>query len=121
MKLPSVSKDANKELREILNRELNKIPKEEYNKYKEAVDYELDIIEKTHMEDYFILDYHIVKRATEEYGGLLTKTGRGSAPSFIITKMLGLTEIDRLKAPVPLFPTRFMSVERILGTKSLPD
>ena len=73
------------------------------------------------MEDYFILDYHIVKRATEEYGGLLTKTGRGSAPSFIITKMLGLTEIDRLKAPVPLFPTRFMSVERILGTKSLPD
>ena len=121
IKLPSVSKDANKELREILNRELNKISKEEYNKYKEAVDYELDIIEKTHMEDYFILDYHIVKRATEEYGGLLTKTGRGSAPSFIITKMLGLTEIDRLKAPVPLFPTRFMSVERILGTKSLPD
>lgn len=121
IKLPSISKDANKELREILNRELNKIPKEEYNKYKEAVDYELDIIEKTHMEDYFILDYHIVKRATEEYGGLLTKTGRGSAPSFIITKMLGLTEIDRLKAPVPLFPTRFMSVERILGTKSLPD
>ena len=121
IKLPSISKDANKELREILNRELNKIPKEEYNKYKKAVDYELDIIEKTHMEDYFILDYHIVKRATEEYGGLLTKTGRGSAPSFIITKMLGLTEIDRLKAPVPLFPTRFMSVERILGTKSLPD
>ena len=121
IKLPSISKDANKELREILNRELNKIPKEEYDKYKEAVDYELDIIEKTHMEDYFILDYYIVKRATEEYGGLLTKTGRGSAPSFIITKMLGLTEIDRLKAPVPLFPTRFMSVERILGTKSLPD
>ena len=121
IKLPSISKDANKELREILNRELNKVSKEEYNKYKEAVDYELDIIEKTHMEDYFILDYHIVKRATEEYGGLLTKTGRGSAPSFIITKMLGLTEIDRLKAPVPLFPTRFMSVERILGTKSLPD
>lgn len=121
IKLPSISKNANKELREILNKELNKIPKEEYDKYKEAVDYELDIIEKTHMEDYFILDYHIVKRATEEYGGLLTKTGRGSAPSFIITKMLGLTEIDRLKAPVPLFPTRFMSVERILGTKSLPD
>ncbi|MCC0642639.1 DNA polymerase III subunit alpha, partial [Clostridioides sp. ES-S-0049-03] len=47
--------------------------------------------------------------------------GRGSAPSFIITNLLGLTEIDRLNAPVPLFPTRFMSVERILSAKSLPD
>ena len=52
---------------------------------------------------------------------MLTKTGRGSAPSFIINKFLGLTEIDRLKAPVPLFPTRFMSTERILSARSLPD
>ncbi len=121
IKLPSISNDANKELREILNKELSKINKEEYQMYKDAVDYELDIIERTHMEDYFILDYHIVKKGREDYNGLLTKTGRGSAPSFIINKFLGLTEIDRLKAPVPLFPTRFMSVERILGARSLPD
>ena len=121
IKLPSISNDANKELREILDKELNKINKEEYQMYKDAVDYELDIIERTHMEDYFILDYHIVKKGREDYNGLLTKTGRGSAPSFIINKFLGLTEIDRLKAPVPLFPTRFMSVERILGARSLPD
>lgn len=73
------------------------------------------------MEDYFIIDYKIVQRAKQEYNGLLTKTGRGSAPSFIITNILRLTEIDRLNAPVPLFPTRFMSVERILSAKSLPD
>ena len=121
IKLPSISNDANKELREILDKELSKINKEEYQMYKDAVDYELDIIERTHMEDYFILDYHIVKKGREDYNGLLTKTGRGSAPSFIINKFLGLTEIDRLKAPVPLFPTRFMSVERILGARSLPD
>ena len=121
IKLPSISNDANKELREILDKELNKINKEEYQMYKDAVDYELDIIERTHMEDYFILDYHIVKKGREDYNGLLTKTGRGSAPSFIINKFLGLTEIDRLKAPVQLFPTRFMSVERILGARSLPD
>ncbi|VIF90578.1 DNA polymerase III subunit alpha [Clostridioides difficile] len=73
------------------------------------------------MENYFIIDYKIVQRAIQEYNGLLTKTGRGSAPSFIINNLLGLTEIDRLNAPVPLFPTRFMSVERILSAKSLPD
>lgn len=121
IKLPSISVDANEELKEILNKELDKLDRSEYEKYKKEVDYELDIIEKTHMEDYFILDYHIVKKGMEDYNGLLTKTGRGSAPSFITTKFLGLTEIDRLKAPVPLFPTRFMSIERILNARSLPD
>lgn len=121
IKLPSISNNPNKELKRILNNELKKIPKEERQEYINAVKYELNIIEKTHMEDYFILDYHIVKKGMKDYNGLLTKTGRGSAPSFIITKFLGLTEIDRLKAPVPLFPTRFMSIERILQAKSLPD
>lgn len=121
IKLPSISSNPNKELKEILNNELNKLDSNEYEEYKNAVDYELDIIEKTHMEDYFILDYHIVKKGMEDYNGLLTKTGRGSAPSFVTTKFLGLTEIDRLKAPVPLFPTRFMSIERILNARSLPD
>ncbi|HBG6421578.1 TPA: PHP domain-containing protein [Clostridioides difficile] len=125
IKLPSISKNPNKELKEILNKEwLEKrknIPKNRWNEYLDAIRYEFDIIEKTHMEDYFIIDYKIVQRAKQEYNGLLTKTGRGSAPSFIITNLLGLTEIDRLNAPVPLFPTRFMSVERILSAKSLPD
>src|SRR5690606_6060751 len=48
-------------------------------------------------------------------------TGRGSAPSFYINKLLGFTEIDRLEAPITLYPTRFMSKSRILETKSLPD
>lgn len=125
IKLPSISDNPKQELRDIVNKEWSELKKEinpkKYKEYEEAIEYELDIIEKTHMEDYFILDYYIVKKATEDYDGLLTKTGRGSAPSFIITKLLGLTEIDRIDSPVPLFPTRFMSTERILGTKSLPD
>ena len=44
-----------------------------------------------------------------------------SAPSFYVNKLLGFTEIDRLDAPITLFATRFMSVARILETKSLPD
>ena len=125
IKLPSISDNPNKELKEIVYKEWDKlkdtIPNIKHKEYEDAIKYELDIIEKTHMEDYFILDYYIVKKATDEYDGLLTKTGRGSAPSFIVTKLLGLTEIDRIDSPVPLFPTRFMSIERILGTKSLPD
>ena len=44
-----------------------------------------------------------------------------SAPSFYTTRLLDLTNIDRLASPITLFPTRFMSVERILGARSMPD
>ena len=125
IKLPPISDNPNKELKQIINREWSKIrkeiPKEKWNLYQNEILYEVDIIEKTNMENYFILDYKIVKRAIEKYNGLLTKTGRGSAVSFYVNKLLGLTEIDRISSPVPLYPTRFMSIERILGTKSLPD
>ncbi len=125
IKMPSISNNPNKELKDIINKRWmeirNTIPKERWDEYLEAIRYEFNIIEKTHMEDYFILDYKICQRAINKYNGLLTKTGRGSAVSFLINKLLGLTEIDRLSAPVPLYPTRFMSIERILGTRSLPD
>ena len=44
-----------------------------------------------------------------------------SAPSFYVNKLLGLTDIDRVSAPITLYPTRFMSKSRILETKSMPD
>ncbi len=125
IKLPSVSSNPIKDLKDIINHkwleERENIPKEEWNKYLEAIRYEVDIVEKTNMANYFLIDYNVVKNGQEKYGGKLTNTGRGSAPSFYITKMLGLTDIDRVDAPITLFPTRFMSVERILGTRSLPD
>lgn len=125
IKLPSISKDCNKELKEMIAKswceEYKNIHKNKRKEYEKAIQYEINIVEKTNMEDYFILDKKIVELAEKKYGGRLTNTGRGSAPSFYINKLLGLTDIDRLDAPVPLFPTRFMSVERILGAKSLPD
>lgn len=125
IKIPPVSNNPNKELKEIINKEWLKekenIPTEKHKEYLEAIRYEMDIIEKCHMEEYFILDYKIVNKAINEYNGMLTKTGRGSCVSFYINKLLRLTEIDRLKSPVTLYPTRFMSTERILATKSLPD
>lgn len=125
IKLPSVSDHPTEELKEIINRrwkeERKSIQKERWPEYIDAIHYEMDIIEKTHMENYFLIDYNVAKIGQEKYGGRLTNTGRGSAPSFYVTKLLGLTDIDRLEAPITLFPTRFMSVERILGTRSLPD
>lgn len=125
IKLPSISDNPTEDLKDLLRNHWlsvrDTIPKEKHQKYLEALRYEMDIIEKTHMENYFLIDYNVVKRGQEVYGGKLTNTGRGSAPSFYTTKALGLTDIDRVSAPVTLFPTRFMSVERILGTRSLPD
>lgn len=125
IKMPHISSNPTKELKDIIDKEWKikrkGIPKELHEKYLEAIRYEFDIIEKTNTEEYFIMDYKIVDKAVKDYDGLLTKSGRGSASSFIINKILGLTEMDRLVAKVPLYPTRFMSVERILSTKSLPD
>lgn len=125
IKLPPVSDNPKEELRKIIYQQWDKdkqeIPKEKWDTYVDSIEYELDIIDRTNMENYFLIDYKVVKDGQEKYGGKLTNTGRGSAPSFFTTKMLGLTNIDRISAPITLFPTRFMSVERILGARSLPD
>ena len=112
-------------LREIIKRawskEKGKIQAKRIPEYKKAIYYETDIVQKCGMARYFILDHIIVKRAIEKYNAVLTRSGRGSAVSFYINHLLGLTEIDRLKAPITLYPTRFMSAERILSSRSLPD
>ncbi|MCY8549281.1 PHP domain-containing protein [Bacillus haynesii] len=129
IKMPSIYPNLTHEqkmdkLKNIINEEWKKdrehIPKDRHKEYIEAIKFETDIIEKTSTEDYFLLNYPIIKRA-KELGGVLTRTGRGSAPSYYLNKLLGFTEVDRLDAPVTLYPTRFMSISRILETRSLPD
>ena len=113
-----------KKLKDIVNGEFKKqyghLPKEDRKKYFDALRFEMDIIEGTQMEDYFLDNYYIIKRA-KELGGILTQTGRGSGVSFLINKLLGFTNIDRLEEKIELYPTRFMSKSRILETRSLPD
>lgn len=125
IKLPSISDNPTKELKTIINnswkKEMSNIEEKDRPKYIEAIREEMKTIVDTHMEQYFLIDYYVVKNGQEKYDGRLTNTGRGSAPSFYTTKMLGLTDIDRVGAPITLFPSRFMSTERILGAKSLPD
>lgn len=125
-KIPKITEgDSNKVLKKLINegwaKERNNVPKERWKEYIEQIKYEYKIIEDCGMADYFILDHYIVKRAVEKYNAILTRSGRGSAVSFYINKLLGLTEVDRISAPITLYPTRFMSAERILSSRSLPD
>jgi len=78
-----------------------------------------DIIETIHS-DYFLLNYEIIKESVKA-GGMITLSGRGSGVSFITNKLLGFTSVDRIAAPVKMFPERFLSKTRIIETKSLCD
>ena len=125
-KIPKVTEgDSNKVLKKLINegwaKERDNVPKERWSEYIEQIKYEYKIIEDCGMADYFILDHYIVDKAVNEYDAILTKSGRGSAVSFYVNKLLGLTEVDRISAPITLYPTRFMSAERILSSRSLPD
>lgn len=130
IKMPTIYPELSHEeksmkLKEVINRawvdDRRHIPKSKWKEYIEAIKFETEIITETNMEDYFLMNEKIINKAVNEYGGVLTRTGRGSAPSFYVNKLLGFTEIDRLEAPIQLYATRFMSKSRILETKSLPD
>lgn len=96
------------------------ISKEKWPHYEDEIKSEVQTVVDTHMADYFIDNYHIIRKGKEN-GGWLTKTGRGSAVSFITNKLLGFTEVDRIAASVKMYPERFMSATRILASGSLPD
>lgn len=125
IKMPAYKcKDTTKELKKILNKRYKESNDRDLSRNKEYIkniNYELDIITNTNMQDYFLYNTEIIRVAVEEFGLILTRTGRGSCVSFYLNKLLGFTEIDRLVSPITLYPTRFMSIERILSTKSLPD
>lgn len=90
--------------------------------YVEHIEKELGEIYKCNMQDYFLLNYHMIDLAVNKYGGVITKTSRGSAVCFLINFFLGFTSIDKLKFPeLPLYSERFMTAERILESKSAVD
>lgn len=129
IKLPSLypnltQKKKNNKLKKIILTEWNKrkkhIDKTKHKEYELEIKKEFKIIIDTKMTDYFLLDYEIIKESVKK-GGIITSSGRGSAVAFYINNLLGFTKIDRIASEVKMFPERFMSVSRILETKSLPD
>ena len=67
--------------------------------------YETEAIVSTGMSDYFLLNHEIVRRTIEK-DDVITKTGRGSAPSYYTNTLLGLSSIDRFALPMEMFLDR---------------
>ena len=105
-------------------KERENILQEDMQMYEDRINEEMQVIEDTaciNMPDYFLLNEKIVDLAVNKYGGVLTRTGRGSCGSFYLNKLLGMTQIDALTSPVPLYSSRFISTSRCLENKSMAD
>lgn len=114
-KLPKLYENANEELRKhtiegLKNRGLDK--NEEYVK---RIEYELDIIIKMGLSDYFLIVEKIVKDAIEKFGELATGFGRGSAAGSCVSYCLKITDIDPIEHNL-LFE-RFLEISR----NDMPD
>lgn len=127
-KLPTIYPDLTQEERNERYRQLIRekwrayrqhVPREKWGEYEAGIAYEVETITSTNMSDYFLLDYEIVQRG-KELGGLLTYTGRGSAPSYFTNTLLGFSSMDRFALPVTMYPDRFISQDRLLAG-NLPD
>ena len=86
-------------------------------KYYDRLEYELSILKKHDVSDYFLIDEDIIRYARDN--GILTGPGRGSASGSLVSYLLGITRIDPLgyNTNVELMFERFLSPER----KELPD
>lgn len=118
-----LKKEINKRFKVI--REQENISDDDFKRYRDGIRYEMKIIEdtndKVHTADYFLFNEKNVDLAVNKYGGVLTRGGRGSCGSFYINRILGMTQLDRFKINLPLFPDRFASTARLLENRSLPD
>lgn len=101
------------------------VEEDKQDEYIEECKKELQVIYDTkdvcHTTDYFLLNVEVIKKAVNEYDGVLTRTGRGSCGAFLLNKMLGITQIDRLTVNLPMYSDRFMSTARLLENKAMPD
>lgn len=136
IKMPTIYPDLTlNERMELLEKEVwkrfdqiikdDEITDEELPRYKEGIEYELKTIRDTndeiHTADYFLFNEKNVDLAVNKYHGVLTRGGRGSCGSFYVNRILGMTQLDRFRINLPIFPDRFASTARLLELRALPD
>lgn len=97
------------------------INKDKLQQYYQEIKHDIGEIEACNMADYFILSYMVMKRGQEKYGGILTPSGRGSAVSMYLNKLLRLTKVDKVNSPVLMYSERFLTKERVLNSHTPPD
>ena len=124
-KIPNTYKELNyKERCDLLDKKLLNYYELEQFKSDEklqAILYEANELKESNVIDYFLTNEKIIKTAIEEENGILTTTGRGSAPSFITNKLLGFTTIDRFTSDIPMYSERFLTKERVIESHQMPD
>lgn len=127
-KIPSLFPDSSKEQINLLYETKTRMAFDDYTKdmlpfeieeRRKGMEYEINTIVEGGMADYPLLTSEIVAVGKMK-GGVITKTGRGSAPSFFTNMLLGFSSIDRFSMPVTMYPDRFVSKERLLAG-SFPD
>lgn len=130
MKLPTLYPDLTQDekdaifietLAELWHEESTKIAPEKHPIYKKEIMKEIDEILGCHMCDYFLFNKKVIELGINKYGGELTQSGRGSNISYYLNKLLGFTNIDRISAPIHMYPERFLTKERVLESKTPPD
>ena len=135
IKMPSIypnltPQEKIKELKKHINKKFSRICKEENitgdrkKEYIKGIREEMKVIGDTaeiNTADYFLFNERNTELAINKYGGILTRTGRGSCGSFYINRILGMTQLDRFTAPIKLYPERFMSTARLLENRAMPD
>lgn len=97
------------------------INEDKLDEYIKEVKHDIAEIEGCNMADYFIDSYEIMKRGQEVYNGVLTPSGRGSAVSMFLNKLLRLTKVDKVNSPVLMYSERFLTKERVLDSHTPPD
>lgn len=121
-KISELKKHVVSKFKDIIN--ADHISKDELVDYKNGIAQEMKVIEDTkeiNTADYFLLNEKLVDLAVNKYGGILTRTGRGSCGGFYINRILGMTQLDRFKLDIKLYPERFMSTARLLENRAMPD
>lgn len=121
-KIKELKKHVVTKFKDIIN--ADHISKDELVDYKNGIAQEMKVIEDTkeiNTADYFLLNEKLVDLAVNKYGGILTRTGRGSCGGFYINRILGMTQLDRFKLDIKLYPERFMSTARLLENRAMPD
>lgn len=117
--------ERNKIFENILKKEWKEqkwdINQEKYDEYIKEIKHDIKEIESCNMADYFILSYYVMKYGQEKYNGVLTPTGRGSAVSMYLNKLLRLTKVDKVNSPVLMYSERFLTKERVLESHTPPD
>lgn len=114
---------ANKSFSNILS--VNNITPQQRDIMIDGIKKELEVVHECNIKDVRIADYFLINeliiKEGLKMGGVITKSGRGSASSWYLNTLLGFSSVDRFASPIELFPSRFISSTRILETRSLPD